>query len=43
MRFADNSLESKPEQWKLYYRAGKEPVEAARAFASDWLRQLGGQ
>lgn len=43
MRFADDSLESKPERWKLYYRAGKEPVEAARAFASDWLRQLGGK
>ena len=43
MRFADDGLEGKPEQWKLYYRAGKEPVETARAFATDWLRELGGQ
>lgn len=41
MRFADASLEGKPDQWKLYFRAGKEPVEAARAFATEWLRQLG--
>lgn len=41
MRFADASLESKPEQWKLCYRAGKEPVETARAFATAWLQQLG--
>jgi hypothetical protein len=41
MRFADPKFESKPDQWKLCYRAGKEPVDAARAFATDWLRQLG--
>jgi len=40
MRFADPAYESKPDDWKLCYRAGKEPVEAARAFAVDWLRQL---
>ena len=40
MRFADQQYESKPDRWKMYYRAGKEPMEAARAFAADWLRQL---
>lgn len=40
MRFADEQYESKPDRWKMYYRAGKEPTEAARAFAADWLRQL---
>jgi len=42
-RFADEQLESKSDRWKLCYRAGKEPMDAARAFASDWLRQLGGK
>jgi hypothetical protein len=41
MRFADPNLESKSDQWKLCFRAGKEPVDAARAFAMDWLKQLG--
>ena len=40
MRFADPQYESKSDQWKLCYRAGKEPVEAARAFAQEWLNQL---
>jgi hypothetical protein len=40
MRFADPRFESKPDQWKLCYRAGREPVEAARAFAAEWLRLL---
>jgi hypothetical protein len=40
MRFADQQYESKPERWKIYYRAGREPMEAARAFAAEWLRQL---
>lgn len=40
MRFADPRYESKPDQWKLCYRAGKDATEAARAFATDWLRQL---
>jgi len=41
MRFADQQYESKTDRWKLCYRAGREPTEAARAFAADWLRQLG--
>ncbi|MEW5901281.1 MAG: hypothetical protein AB1715_07460 [Acidobacteriota bacterium] len=40
MRFADEGYESKSKQWKLCYRAGKEAVEAARAFATAWLSEL---
>jgi hypothetical protein len=40
MRFADPQYERKPDQWKLCYRAGKDAVQAARAFATDWLQQL---
>ncbi|HKF47262.1 MAG TPA: hypothetical protein VKB38_07875 [Terracidiphilus sp.] len=40
MRFADEQYESKPDRWKIYYRAGREPMAAARAFAADWLKQI---
>jgi hypothetical protein len=40
MRFAEEAYEEKPGEWKLCYRAGKEPVAAARAFASAWLAGL---
>ena len=40
MKFADPQLENKSANWKMCYRAGKAPVEAARAFATDWLKQL---
>jgi hypothetical protein len=40
MKFADPNLESKSEYWKLCFRAGKEPVDAARVAANEWLRQL---
>jgi hypothetical protein len=40
MRFANEDYESKPNQWKLCFRAGKEAVEAARAFAEAWLAEL---
>jgi len=43
MRFANPDLESKDSNWKLCYRAGREPVAAARAAATDWLHQLGGK
>jgi hypothetical protein len=39
-RFADPQYESKPTDWKLCYRAGREPVAAARAFTQDWLNHL---
>ena len=40
MRFADPKYEEKPATWKLCYRTGKEPVSAARAFATAWLAEL---
>ncbi|HNY64111.1 MAG TPA: hypothetical protein PKM41_01655 [Deltaproteobacteria bacterium] len=40
MRFVDSQYESRPSEWKLCYRAGREPVQAARAFAQEWLGQI---
>jgi hypothetical protein len=40
MRFADPQLENKSAHWKMCYRAGRAPIEAARAFATEWLKQL---
>jgi len=40
MRFADPRYESRPKEWKLCYRAGKEAVDAARAAATEWLKEL---
>ncbi|HEX7833534.1 MAG TPA: hypothetical protein VF787_28035 [Thermoanaerobaculia bacterium] len=40
MRFADGEYENKGSEWKLAYRAGKEPTEKARAFAAAWLSEL---
>ena len=31
---------SKPPEWKLCFRAGKEATAAARVFARDWLAEL---
>jgi hypothetical protein len=39
-KFASAQYERKPQEWKLAYRAGKEPVEKARAFAEKWLGEL---
>lgn len=38
--FVDQSYERKDNQWKLYFRAGKETVTAARTFAQNWLNEL---
>jgi hypothetical protein len=38
--FVNPELERKDYQWKLYFRAGKQTVEAARKFAQDWLATL---
>lgn len=38
--FVDRALEAKPGPWKMAFRAGKEPAEAARAFARSWLAEL---
>ncbi|HEX2833822.1 MAG TPA: hypothetical protein VHW00_12490 [Thermoanaerobaculia bacterium] len=40
LRFVDGEYESKGSEWKLAYRAGKEPTEKARAFAKAWLAEL---
>jgi hypothetical protein len=40
-RFADRTLEGKPADWKFCFRAGREATEAARASATQWLKELG--
>jgi hypothetical protein len=40
LRFAETRYEMKPAEWKYCYRAGKAPVEAARSFATAWLKEL---
>lgn len=40
MRFENQAYESKPSEWKLCYRLGKEPVLAARAAAEAWMKEL---
>lgn len=39
-RFASDEFESKPDEWKRCFRAGKAACEAARAFATKWLGEL---
>lgn len=44
MVFANATYEDeKSGEWKVCYRAGKEPVEKARAFAKQWLIELEGK
>jgi hypothetical protein len=38
--FADKALEARPEEWKMWFRAGREATTAARAFATAWLKEL---
>ncbi|MBL7851610.1 MAG: hypothetical protein JNN04_11960 [Cyclobacteriaceae bacterium] len=40
MVFLNPAYESKPSDWKLLYRCGKESVEAARGVAKEWLVEL---
>jgi TolA-binding protein len=40
LHFDDAQYEHKSQEWKIGYRAGREPVAAARSFAAEWLRQL---
>ena len=42
MKFANPAYEQKPTEWKLCFRAGREPVEAAKALATAWLKEIGG-
>jgi hypothetical protein len=38
--FVNQNYEQKDEIWKMSYRAGKAPMEAARSFAQSWLNEL---
>lgn len=40
MVFADPALEEKDEFWKACFRSGKPTVDAARAYARQWLSEL---
>jgi hypothetical protein len=40
MKFADPRYEAKNNQWKLFYRAGKDVMFAARGAAAEWLKQV---
>jgi hypothetical protein len=39
-KFADPKLEAKDGDWKRCFRAGKETIMAARAYAQKWLSEL---
>ena len=41
--FADPTLEAKPKEWKMCFRAGKPATDAARGFAQRWLSDLEAQ
>ena len=43
MMFADPQYKAKSSEWKLCHRAGRASVAAARAFATQWLRQIEGK
>ncbi len=38
--FANTLYERKPPEWKLFFRAGKETVDAGKKYAEDWLKEL---
>jgi seryl-tRNA synthetase len=38
--FTNHAYESKPETWKMAFRAGREATEGARTFAKNWLTEL---
>lgn len=39
--FAKTEYEQKPGEWKMCFRAGREPMTAARTAAQAWLKELG--
>jgi hypothetical protein len=41
--FADATLEARPAEWKMAFRAGKPATDAARGFAQKWLADLQAQ
>ena len=40
LRFVNPTYERKPSDWKLLYRAGQAPVQAALQFARAWRKEL---
>jgi flagellar biosynthesis GTPase FlhF len=40
MVFVNAEYESRPSEWKMYYRAGREPIAAARTAVQAWLTEL---
>lgn len=38
--FTNKAYESKGSRWKMAYRAGKEVVESARAFVTQWINEI---
>lgn len=40
MKFVNPVFEAKSSEWKMCYRAGREPVEAARVLATAWLKDI---
>lgn len=40
MVFQNKEYESRPSDWKLIYRCGKESTDAARVIATQWLKEL---
>lgn len=40
-KFVDPNYERKSDRWKMGFRAGKEVVETSRAFAEQWLSEIG--
>ena len=39
-QFVNSAYEGKDSDWKMAYRAGRGPTEAARAFAQKWLAEM---
>jgi len=39
-RFVKNEYESKSDAWKMFFRAGKDATEGARAYVNAWLVEL---
>lgn len=41
MKFADAKYEEQSSEWKMCFRAGREPVEQAKTLVQAWLKDLG--
>jgi hypothetical protein len=38
--FENPEYEKKPREWKMCFRAGRETIETARVYASNWLKEI---